>query len=143
MHMKIKEVEKLLQINSQTIRYYEKLGFLKPKRDENGYRNYTQEDVQILRKIHFLRDLDIPLEMIQTILLNPDQFQNILNKHLKFLQAKIENLEEVQQKCFHLNQKNIPLLDAIIDGEFQNQPAHSHDEIKSIIHKASEFCALI
>ena len=58
--MKIKEVEKLLQINSQTIRYYEKLGFLKPKRDENGYRNYTQEDVQILRKIHFLRDLDIP-----------------------------------------------------------------------------------
>lgn len=29
--MKIKEVEKLLQINSQTIRYYEKLGFLKPK----------------------------------------------------------------------------------------------------------------
>lgn len=139
MHMKIKEVEKLLQINSQTIRYYEKLDFLKPKRDENGYRNYTQEDVQILRKIHFLRDLDIPLEMIQTILLNPDQFQNILNKHLKFLQAKIENLEEVQQKCFHLNQKNIPLLDAIIDGEFQNQPAHSHDEIKSIIHKASEF----
>ena len=44
-----------------------------------------------------------------------------------------------RQKCFHLNQKNIPLLDAIIDGEFQNQPAHSHDEIKSIIHKASEF----
>ena len=70
--------------SNSLVEYYEKLGFLKPKRDENGYRNYTQEDVQILRKIHFLRDLDIPLEMIQTILLNPDQFQNILNKHLKF-----------------------------------------------------------
>ena len=29
--MKIKEVENMLQMNSQTIRYYDKLGFLNPQ----------------------------------------------------------------------------------------------------------------
>ena len=53
--MKIKEVEKMLQMNSQTIRYYDKLGFLNPKRDENGYRNYTMDDIKTLKKIRFLR----------------------------------------------------------------------------------------
>ncbi len=76
--MKIKEVEKMLQMNSQTIRYYDKLGFLNPKRDENGYRNYTMDDIKTLKKIRFLRELDIPLEMIERILLNQDEFQNIL-----------------------------------------------------------------
>ena len=62
--MKIKEVEKLVSMNSQTIRYYDKLGFLHPQRDENGYRNYSMEDVKILKRIRFLRELDISLELI-------------------------------------------------------------------------------
>lgn len=137
--MKIKEVEKMLQMNSQTIRYYEKLGFLKPHRDANGYRKYTCEDIKTLKKIRFLRELDIPLEMIERILLNQDEFQNVLDTHLKTLQLKIENLEEIQKICYNLNQKNIPLLDAVIDGDLQDLPNDSHNQITSIIQKAAKF----
>ena len=108
--MKIKEVEKKLQMNSQTIRYYDKLGFPNPKRDENGYRNYTMDDIKTLKKIRFLRELDIPLEMIERILLNQDEFQNILEQHLQTLQLQVENLAEIQQKCLKLTQKNLSLI---------------------------------
>lgn len=83
--MKIKEVENMLQMNSQTIRYYDKLGFLNPQWDENGYRNYTVEDLKVLKKIRFLRELDISLEMIERILQNQNEFQKVLNQHIKTL----------------------------------------------------------
>lgn len=136
--MKIKEVEKKLQMNSQTIRYYDKLGFPNPKRDENGYRNYTMDDIKTLKKIRFLRELDIPLEMIERILLNQDEFQNILEQHLQTLQLQVENLAEIQQKCLKLTQKNIPLLDAVVDGEFYAYNDYDKD-IKTLFQKITEF----
>ena len=77
--MKIKEVEELVHMNGQTIRYYDKLGFLHPNRDENGYRNYTMEDIKILKRIRFLRELDISLELIGIILDNPDELERFTN----------------------------------------------------------------
>lgn len=137
--MKIKEVEHLLQMNSQTIRYYDKLGFLNPQRDQNGYRNYTLEDIKILKKIRFLRELDISLDAIRIILKNQNEFQNILAQHIKTLQIQVNNLEEIQQKCIELNQKNIPLLDAVVDGEFPDSAVVEDKQIKSIFKKAADF----
>ncbi|MEG0276198.1 MAG: MerR family transcriptional regulator [Coprobacillus sp.] len=137
--MKIKEVEDMLQMNSQTIRYYDKLGFLHPHRDENGYRNYSKEDIMILKKIRFLRELDISLDMIEEILNNQDKFQNVLDQHINILQAQVENLEDIQQKCKELSQKSIPLLDAVVDGQFQTMTAYSDTKVNSIIKKAVEF----
>lgn len=137
--MKIKEVEKILQMNSQTIRYYDKLGFLNPKRDANGYRNYTSEDIQILKKIRFLRELDIPLEMIKRILSHQDEFQSILESHINNLQVQVENLKDIQTKCINLNQKNVPLLDAVVNGEFENISSDSNKQIKYVFQKAVEF----
>lgn len=137
--MKIKEVEKILQMNAQTIRYYDKLGFLTPKRDANGYRNYTEEDIKILKKIRFLRELDIPLEIIERIISNQDEFQNILENHIKNLQIQVDTLKEIQNKCISLNQKNIPLLDAVVNGEFEDISYDSKTQINSVFQKAIEF----
>lgn len=52
--MLIKEVEDLLQMTSYSLRYYERMGLIHPERDENGYRNYTSQDIQNLKKIRFL-----------------------------------------------------------------------------------------
>lgn len=51
--MKIKEVQEKLDISSYTLRYYEKMGLVKPYRDENGYRNYSDNDIKILKKYVF------------------------------------------------------------------------------------------
>ncbi|WBW95989.1 MerR family DNA-binding transcriptional regulator [Oceanirhabdus sp. W0125-5] len=42
-----------LNINKETIRYYEKIRLLpEPKRDKNGYRIYSKEDIEILWLIY-------------------------------------------------------------------------------------------
>ena len=44
--MKIKEVSKITGMSIDTLRYYEKEGLLDyVKRDENGRRNYGEEDL--------------------------------------------------------------------------------------------------
>jgi DNA-binding transcriptional MerR regulator len=43
--MQIKDFAKKYQIQADTIRYYEKEKILKPKRRENGYREYDEECV--------------------------------------------------------------------------------------------------
>ena len=72
--------------------------------------------------------------MIERILLNQDEFQNILEQHLQTLQLQVENLAEIQQKCLKLTQKNIPLLDAVVDGEFYADNDYDKD-IKTLFQK--------
>ena len=44
--LKTHELEKELGISKHTIFYYEKEGIVTPQRDDNGYRSYSQEDLQ-------------------------------------------------------------------------------------------------
>ena len=43
--LKINEAAKMLHVNPNALRFYEKKGVLVPHRDENGYRLYTMDDV--------------------------------------------------------------------------------------------------
>ena len=65
--MLIQELEQKSGLPRATIRYYEKEGFLTPNRLENGYRVYTDEDLDQLMKIHLLRELGMSLDTIQRI----------------------------------------------------------------------------
>ena len=51
----ISEFAKLRDININSLRYYEKLGLLKPAivDENNGYRYYSAEQVSLLNKIIF------------------------------------------------------------------------------------------
>ena len=63
--MKINDVEKQLNIPKATIRFYEKEGFIKPQRKENGYREYSPDDLDHLMKIKLMRQLGISLDTIK------------------------------------------------------------------------------
>ena len=53
--MKINQVEELVGITKKNIRFYEEQGLISPKRNlENGYRDYSLEDVDLLNKIKLL-----------------------------------------------------------------------------------------
>ena len=47
-YYKINEISKLYNIGVDSIRYYEELGILHPKRASNGYRQYTTHDIHRL-----------------------------------------------------------------------------------------------
>ena len=64
--MKINEVEAQVGITKKNIRFYEEQGLLSPRRNsENGYRDYGEEEVKILRQIKLMRKLGVPLEEIR------------------------------------------------------------------------------
>lgn len=64
--MKINEVEALVGITRKNIRFYEAEGLLSPRRNsQNGYRDYGETEVEVLRRIKLLRKLGLPLEEIR------------------------------------------------------------------------------
>ena len=113
--MKINEVEALVGVTKRNIRYYEKEGLLSPGRDSaNGYRNYTDEDVDALRKIKLLRKLDIPLEEIRRMQQGTLTLTDGLRRHIIQLSRSRENLATIEALCQRLvgDGAQLPSLDA-------------------------------
>lgn len=67
-YFKIGEISKLYQIGPDSLRYYEELGILNPKRGHNDYRLYSIHDLWQLNVIRDLRKLDFPMDKIKTYL---------------------------------------------------------------------------
>ena len=87
--MKIKEVEKRTGITSHNIRFYEKEGLLNPSRNlSNGYREYTEADIQRINYIKLLRMLDISIKDIKVCLEKDEKLSDILTKHLEDLKKE-------------------------------------------------------
>lgn len=64
--MKINEVEAAVGVTKKNIRFYEEEGLISPRREPgNGYRSYSEADVERLRRIKLLRKLDVPLAEIR------------------------------------------------------------------------------
>lgn len=67
-HLKRKEVSELLAVSMDTLRNWEMNGLLTVKRKDNGYRVYTDEDIQRLKIIRSLRCANYSLEAILRLL---------------------------------------------------------------------------
>lgn len=90
--MRINEVEQLLGISKANIRFYEKQKLLSPGRTENGYREYTDEDIQQLKRIVTLRKLGINLENIRNYLSGEIGLSEILESHIAALEQQTQTL---------------------------------------------------
>ena len=63
MNLKISELAELSGVTVRTLQYYDKIGLLKPQKDpENGYRRYTESDIDRLQEVLLFRELNIPLK---------------------------------------------------------------------------------
>lgn len=101
--MKINEVEQAVGITKKNIRFYEQQGLLNPSRNaSNGYRDYTGEDVNVLRQIKLLRKLGIPIEDIKKLQNNYLTLGDCLRRHLISLERESKNLESIQKFCHRL-----------------------------------------
>lgn len=110
--MKIKEVELATGITKQNIRYYEKQGLLNPKRDkENDYREYSEEDVRILKIIKLFRKLDMPLEEIRKLLQEETKLAEAVALQKERLEKEKERLSAALDFCDKIEEKEIAGLD--------------------------------
>lgn len=55
-------------LTKKAIEYYTQQGLVSPSIQDNGYRDYTEKDMERLRKIYVLRKLDVSTEEIRAIL---------------------------------------------------------------------------
>lgn len=97
--MTINEIAKEVNMTKRAIKFYEEKGLLTVAKDSNGYRNYTEDDVEKLRKISVYRKLGIGISDIHDLLKerNTDILDNILKNKEKELKAKTAEYEELKQ----------------------------------------------
>ena len=101
--MRINKVEELVGITKKNIRFYEEKGLLNPERNtENGYREYSDEDVLMLQKIKLLRQLSIPIEEILKLQKGYLTLEDCMRRHMIFLDREEENVRQKKSICAQL-----------------------------------------
>ena len=106
--MKRNEVEKITGLTRKAILYYEDKGLIRPHKEENNYRSYSEEDVDRLLQISIYRKLGLSLLEIKNILstkekelasiLRDRQYRLKLEESKKNLLEKLiksQNFEEI------------------------------------------------
>lgn len=93
--MKIKQVEELVGITSKNIRFYEEQGLLQPRRTENGYRDYRQEDVEQLKRVKLFRKLGVPVEQIGKLFQGKISVNDCLENQEAALKREQDNIEKL------------------------------------------------
>ena len=91
--MTIKEVEMLLDIPRATVRFYEKEGLISPTREGNGYRDYSDEDVEKLKKIIIFRKIGLSVEEINDLFDGVKTLEEVLDANIVNLQKQMEELK--------------------------------------------------
>ena len=117
--MLINEVAKLSNLTKKAVEYYTEQGLICPNILENGYRDFSEQDMEILKKIALFRRLGLSIFEIKSVLANPDELKSILyKKTLELEQEKVkqdilkrlcngESLEKLEQEINNINSKSI------------------------------------
>lgn len=97
---------KMANVTERTIRYYDKIGLLKPSFImPNGYRKYSEKDLLKLQRIISLKHLGFALEEIYPMLLEDDQdsFQKSLDIQIELVDKKITHLQSLKEALLKTN----------------------------------------
>ena len=106
--MKINEVEMLVGVTRRNIRFYEKEGLLDPPRNsQNGYREYSQAEVEELKRIKLLRKLGLPLDEIRRLQLGKGTVADGIRRHLVTLEREQKDLEQSILFCQSMKEQEI------------------------------------
>ena len=98
--MTIKDVEERTGLSRANIRFYEKEKLIEPSRNEsNGYRDYSENDVENIKKIAYLRTLGISIEDIRSIISEKVTLQEMLEKQKEVLKNQITDLNKAKLMC--------------------------------------------
>lgn len=77
-YLTIGVVAEMTQVHPQTLRYYERVGLITPKRGKGNVRFYTQSDVERIRRIKVLtQDMGVNLAGVEIILRLSDQLEKL------------------------------------------------------------------
>lgn len=102
------EIAKLCGVSVRTVQYYDSRNILKPSElSEGGRRLYSEDDLERMKIICFLRELDLPIKSIGELLSEErpehvisillDEQEAALRKEFEEKQSKLEKLSELKK----------------------------------------------
>lgn len=105
--MTIKEIEERSGMTRANIRFYEAEGLLSPKRGGNGYRDYSEEELDALLRIKLLRTLHISIEEIKQVQKGERELSAVLDSQLERLDQERKELRRSQEICQEMRKDNV------------------------------------
>lgn len=106
--MTIKELEARTGMERANIRFYEKEGLLSPRRLDNGYRDYSEEDADLLLRIKLLRSLHLPLDEIREVKEGKATLAAILDRQQQRLSSEEKEVALAGKVCREIRQEGTP-----------------------------------
>lgn len=117
-YLTITEVAKYRRLSSDTLRYYDRIGLIKPNYVDktNGRRYYSMEQCEHLGTIKELRKLNLSLNEIEEFMTcrNLKKSEKVLSRHLEVLKKEIEE----KQKLYSILEKKLDFLAHIKTADF-------------------------
>ena len=104
--MLVSELAKRSGTSTETVRYYTRIGLLKPRQTQgNGYRRYTVQDVQLLDFIRRAKLLGFSLKDIRQILTRAQagkspcsHVRDVIKARIAETQVRLEELKKLQSR---------------------------------------------
>ena len=93
--MRINEVVKITGVSARTLQYYDEIGLLIPQKLDNGYRDYSEENLEKLQKILFYRFLKFKLNDIRELLEGDFDNLKILEQQRELILREKEKFEVI------------------------------------------------
>ena len=90
--MLINEIAKKCKITKKAVQYYTQQGLIVPVVMENGYHNFSEQDVEILKQVVLYRKLGLSISEIKGVLRNHKELTSIL--HQRTLEIEREKLKQ-------------------------------------------------
>ena len=96
---RIGEISRLYHVGVDSLRYYEQIGLISPRRSESGYRLYSRKDIWRLNVIRDLRALGFPTEAIKDYLdfQNTDTALRMLRQEQQAIEEKLAALQKLRR----------------------------------------------
>ena len=93
--MNIKQLSDITGVHIETIRSYRKAGYLHPKKQPNGYYDYSQQDLISLFWIRKLRGYSMSMDQIQNFFFSDDlsHLLGILEERKEYIRREITSME--------------------------------------------------
>lgn len=91
----IRDVQEITGIPATALRFYDKRGLLVfVKRSSSGIRIFTDSDVEKIRMIQFLRNIDMPVNVISRFIGLMLQGDSTRNERRRMVEAQLTSLQE-------------------------------------------------
>ena len=143
--MRISEVSKHTGISTDTLRYYERIGLVRPvNRNANGIRDYTDLDLRRVEFIKCMRNAGLPIEVLIEYVALVQQGDQTIESRKEILKEQrgllAARMEEMQKTLDILDHKIEVYENAVLKAEKEILPGEEllEDALRALLKIKSQ-----